>query len=85
MADKEKEMTMKPLTIEELKALHVGDCVWIIRCKNRHKERATVESQLNGEAILLSGDIFYCDFIYYYYGITWTAYKNEEMTEVNTT
>ncbi|MCH5315456.1 MAG: hypothetical protein J1E81_06050 [Eubacterium sp.] len=63
---------MKPLTIEELKALPVGDWVWI-----KHGE---VESYFRKD--VLADDQFATPrFMYSDYGTKWLAYKNKEFAE----
>lgn len=66
----------KPLTIEELKALQVGDWVWVINlCKNRGTyRRITAFPSARG---------LYFDKIFDYedYGRLWLAYKNKEQAE----
>lgn len=66
---------MKPLTIDELKALQVGDWVWVINlCKNRGTYRRLTAGMLGG----LYFDKF---FDFEQYGRLWLAYKNKEQAE----
>lgn len=63
---------MKPLTIEELKALKVGDWVWVV-----NKERDDGFSRY-------AQQLYKNDFDGYHladYGTKWLAYKNKEMAE----
>lgn len=74
---------MKPLTVKELKALEVGDWVWITTTTNKGEyyqigysdyledENAFVAYSLHYEL-----NVFYSD-----YGTKWTAYKNKELAE----
>lgn len=65
---------MKPLTIEELKALPVGDWVWI-----KHGE---VESYFRKD-VLADNQFATPHFMYSDYGTKWIAYKNKEQAETN--
>lgn len=72
---------MKPLTIEELKALEVGDWVWI--------ENKSLPSYSGYYKIIASaGDMYILSQIYKNetfrfsdYGKTWLSYKNKEQAE----
>lgn len=74
---------MKPLTIEELKALEVGDWVWLVdkamglsyyRQKNHHDTtHCLFERCINDMALNI--------FRWADYGKSWLAYKNKEMAE----
>ena len=74
------ELNPKPLTVEELKALKVGDWVWIVdkamnlthyRQKNHHDTtHCLFERCINDMALNI--------FRWKDYGKTWTAYKNKE-------
>lgn len=71
---------MKPLTIEELKALPVGDWVWFIDLN----ENTGSYKQIND--ICEEDDWMWfeedCSASYYSdYGTKWIAYKNKEMAE----
>lgn len=61
---------MKPLTIEELKALEVGDWVWLIDLKLGVNTGYEQKDEDFNE---------YADFSNY--GKTWLAYKNKEQAE----
>lgn len=69
---------MKPLTIEELKALEVGDWVWIDDgiCKGYRKITLT---SVHGMCLGASDSLN--TFRYRDYGKTWLAYKNKEQAE----
>ena len=64
---------MKPLTIEELKALEVGDWVWIVH--NTHKSSYLKKVSNNENQFEFSW------FSYSDYGTKWLAYKNKEQAE----
>lgn len=59
---------MKPLTIEQLKALEVGDWVWVIQVGNDKSGGYMTISAINQKA-------------YSHYGKEWLAYKNKEQAE----
>lgn len=71
----------KPLTIDELKALEVGDWVWVENLE--HKEYSLYAKVLQ----TMSGDNLIVDYVYgnFYpleqYGTKWLVYKNKEMAE----
>lgn len=80
---------MKPLSVEELKALEVGDWVWVvdfaeqIQFYARHDEEC--EIVLIGESMAdewayTTADSFGA-YDYSHYGDTWLAYKNKEQAE----
>lgn len=64
---------MKPLTIEQLKALEVGDWVWIVESKENDKGH--YESILCSSKFLNHHD-------YEKYRKTWFAWKNKEQVEI---
>lgn len=71
---------MKPLTIEELKALEVGDWVWTIHTYGEAKESAyarIIGTDIDG--LVLPTDLMNLE--YPDYGKTWLAYKNKEQAE----
>lgn len=75
---------MKPLTIEELKELEVGDWVWFISInkngvKQKGEYRRIEENVIN--RIYLSGAYSSGNHWYENYGFTWLAYKNKEQAE----
>ncbi len=75
----------KPLTIDELKALKVGDWVWISRLNNKRASGYVTD-------INFTAKMFTCKSINRVsttariadYGKTWTAYKNKEEAEKST-
>lgn len=71
---------MKPLTIEELKALPVGDWVWIIN-KQFNVLRYYQQSKKCCEAFSVYGEC-YSTFLYSDYGTKWIAYKNKELAKI---
>lgn len=71
---------MKPLTIEELKSLEVGDWVWIIRKEENQKGYAEIMS-LSDDEIELHAHFFWLFLDLSDYGTKWLAYKNKEMAE----
>lgn len=70
---------MKPLTIEELKALEVGDWVWLISVQDSDASYGQIDEWM-GDKIIRSDraciTIDTCD-----YGERWLAYKNKEQAE----
>lgn len=69
---------MKPLTIEQLKALEVGDWVWIVCCiagtyatKINQNEKYLEYQTITGKSYLNYSD----------YGTKWLAWKNKEQAE----
>lgn len=74
---------MKPLTIEELKALEMGDWVWVVdiiynkgmycRKGKTRKENTSIDG-----VVYNSMDKAFCVVDY---GKTWLAYKNKEQAE----
>ena len=68
---------MKPLTIEELKALEVGDWVWMIQpeCQGRY-----ITKTYGNDSEFPVCD-YTCKFLYTDYGTKWLAYKNKEMAD----
>ena len=68
----------KPLTIEQLKSLEVGDWVWVVAGdkKNYYTVIANDKEYLDLESINSSLLLDYSD-----YGTKWVAYKNKEMAE----
>lgn len=70
---------MKPLTIEQLKALEVGDWVWI---KDQMADRGMyAQICMNAQGIYLEGKNYGVFPNYSYYGKTWLAWKNKEQAE----
>lgn len=68
---------MKPLTIEQLKALEVGDWVWYVDLRDKNafylKKNGMIPSSL---CVFLGRNTYYSD-----YGTKWLAYKNKEQAE----
>lgn len=68
---------MKPLTIEQLKALEVGDWVWYVDLRDGNsfylKKNCMIPSSL---CVFLGRNTDYSD-----YGAKWLAYKNKEQAE----
>lgn len=72
---------MKPLTIEELKELKIGDWVWII---TEHYSRYIWIEDTAGKCLHYQySDIENMVFTFNYsdYGTKWLAYKNKEQAE----
>lgn len=70
---------MKPLTIEQLKALEVGDWVWI---KDQMADRGMyVQICMNAQGIYLESKNYGVFPNYSHYGKTWLAWKNKEQAE----
>lgn len=78
---------MKPLTIKQLKALEVGDWVWVVDNDNKFyvckEEKCAV--QLYGknpdDEFAYATAYEFGAFDYSEYGKTWLAYKNKEQAE----
>lgn len=73
---------MKPLTIEELKALEVGDWVWVETINAPNSSfRGYYQIRPNAER----SKLIFCGIEHDYsildYGKTWLAYKNKECAE----
>ena len=73
---------MKPLTIDELKSLEVGDWVWVITPTNNgeyyEKGFASDNEAFVGYSLHYQVEVLYSD-----YGTKWLAYKNKEQAESN--
>lgn len=69
----------KPLTIDELKALQVGDWVWVVD-KEYNTSRYYQQSKKCEEVLSVYGEC-YSAFQYSDYGTVWLAYKNKEEAE----
>lgn len=73
---------MKPLTIDELKSLEIGDWVWISRLNNKRASGYVTD-------INFTAKMFTCKSVNRVsttariadYGTKWLAYKNKEMAE----
>lgn len=77
---------MKPLTIEELKALEVGDWVWIVENENAYPNHyfheaycRIIEPYIDGLCYGWQGAGGFYE--YAEYGTKWIAYKNKEQWE----
>lgn len=73
---------MKPLTIEQLKALEVGDWVWV--CGTRYDNQYACICRQNFEENYLNLTLTFGSnerFSYSDYGTKWLAYKNKEQAE----
>lgn len=76
---------MKPLTIEELNALEVGDYVWLVDTQNEWEDyyrkldclfEYELEELIRFESIDDMQTVYFND-----YGTKWLAYKNKEQAE----
>lgn len=72
---------MRPLTIDELRALKAGDWVWLIDIEKQSGYYRQVTINDNNEKIVFYGEFTngYCPFETY--GKKWIAYKNKEQAE----
>lgn len=70
---------MKPLTIEELKALQVGDWVWITTSGNIGGFYGQIDEDSDCNMLCVMGESM--PFVYRKYGKMWLAYKNKEFAE----
>lgn len=66
----------KPLTIDELKALQVGDWVWVVKGNHRCYECKYLNDEIEFCSRRLGAAYKYSD-----YGTKWLAYKNKEQAE----
>lgn len=71
---------MKPLTIEQLKALPVGEWVWLKR-QRVSSTYAKIMAKSREEIRLYIANKFECGFECSDYGTKWIAYKNKEQAE----
>lgn len=78
--DLTKPLTNRPLTIEELKALEVGDWVWMVYTPSGNGHYDMIEEQ-GEEAVLMHDDGYRFAYKYEDYGKLWLAYKNKEQAE----
>lgn len=75
---------MKPLTIDELNALQVGDWVWVVDedFKDGRYREITIQNEIEPTLFYVSS---YSNpakvYNYSDYGKTWLAYKNKEQAE----
>lgn len=72
---------MKPLTIEQLKELPVGEWVWIVD-KNDKSYYAEIAAHCE-EVFAIATYLTISTHFYSEYGKTWLAYKNKEEAEEN--
>lgn len=70
---------MKPLSIEELKALEVGDWVWIVR--EGYAIGTYYKKFCNDKNEFTPLGLFDARLFYSHYGKKWIAYKNKEQAE----
>lgn len=74
---------MKPLTIEQLKSLKVGDWVWLVKLRddiNGSTGYYRITEDKYAIAMYLYGNITQA-VVYSDYGTKWIAYKNKEQAE----
>lgn len=72
----------KPLTIEQLKSLEVGDWVWVVVKENAYPNSAQETGYcMIGQSKDGIGCGYMCKVLYTDYGKTWLAYKNKEQAE----
>lgn len=72
---------MKPLPIEELKALEVGDWVWVEYNYNSGKGYFRIDVSRTENALCAYKGVIKSSFAFDTYGKTWLAYKNKEQAE----
>lgn len=76
---------MRPLTIEELKALPVGEWIWVVSKEFSKGIYVQIEEQSNPISdtplIFFRGGTYGVYPIYSTYGTKWVAYKNKEQAE----
>lgn len=80
--DKEKEVESRALTIEDLKALSLGDWIWLVDKKYSCNYYVEIHSS-NMSELQLNGNHCNHDEIFSFsdYGTEWLAYKNKEEAE----
>lgn len=71
----------KPLTIDELKALEVGDWAWITDCKGKRGTYARKCACYGEDRFRYETINTYTAYHYIHYGKLWLAYKNKEQAE----
>lgn len=73
----------KPLTINELKALEVGDWVWLTDNHSQCGHYAEIGDCIVGgkNRLFLVDNTYNENYYYSYYGTKWLAYKNKEQAE----
>lgn len=72
---------MKPLTIEELKKLEVGDWVWLIDKVGDTKSYWSISENTNEYLFVYQECYCFGTLNYAEYGTKWLAYKNKEQAE----
>ena len=72
---------MKPLKIDELKALQVGDWVWVTGLCEEYKNTYVHIVGMEYEYFVANYSGIYNSFSYSDYGTKWLAYKNKEEAE----
>lgn len=72
---------MKPLTIEQLKALEVGDWVWLIDKIGDTKSYWSISENTNEYLLVYQECYSFGNLNYSDYGKTWLAYKHKEAAE----
>lgn len=71
---------MKPLTIEQLKALEVGDWVWVTHTDGDSGTYMQIGNKKYNR-IVLCGSFIEIEYAYEYYDKMWLAWKNKEQAE----
>lgn len=74
---------MKPLTIEQLKALEIGDWVWITDVNSNLGDYARKSVRFDENEFQYETIETYDAYDYSDYGTKWLAYKNKEQAEAN--
>lgn len=75
---------MKPLTIEQLKSLEVGDWVWLIYKDTDYRRYAQIQAIEETRLYVWGRGLAECEMWKYSdYGTKWLAYKNKEMAEIS--
>ena len=72
---------MKPLTIEELKAMPVGDWVWVTTADGKYGSYGQVCTKFDEDNFRVETIESYMVDAYSDYGTKWLAYKNKEQAE----
>lgn len=72
---------MKPLTIERLKALPVGDWVWVATVDGKYGAYGRVCQKFDDDNFRIETIESYLVDPYETYGTKWLAYKNKEQAE----
>ena len=79
-------MKGKPLTVEELRAISLGDWVWIVYADVEiyAKKCELCSTDKNDEKEIFNVPFTDANFEYSDYGKSWIAYKNKEQAEEDT-